>query len=177
MAIPKDKILVFDADVLIHFMQAGCFSDLKRIYPDNKKVVLQKVYDELQVYSKSKTMLDSAIHSFKFIEIADFPLSAEMMNEFAHLTSPLMDMGKGESACMSYCRFTDDVIVSSNLRDVGEYCKRHTIELLTTMDLVSWALENSLWTEDDCNTFIKIVKKSGGRLPFDTVGEYMKRKK
>ena len=42
MEIAEEKVLVFDADVLIHFMQAGCFSDLKRIYPNNKKVVLQK---------------------------------------------------------------------------------------------------------------------------------------
>jgi hypothetical protein len=49
MSLSEEKILVFDADVLIHFMQAGCFSDLKRIYPNNSKVVLKKVYDEIKI--------------------------------------------------------------------------------------------------------------------------------
>lgn len=175
MVISEDKILVFDADVLIHFMQAGCFSDLKRIYPNNKKIVLQKVYEEVQVYKESKTMLDSAITVFKFLEIVNFPLSSDMMKEFAHLTSPIMNMGKGESACMSYCKFTDDVVVSSNLKDVGEYCKRHSIGLLSTMDLVLWALENKLWVEEDCDLFIKVVLKKGGRLPCKTISEYLQK--
>jgi hypothetical protein len=177
MEIAADKILVFDADVLIHFMQAGCFSDLKRIYPENKKVVLQKVYDELQIFKDSKVMLDSAIETFKFLHLIHFPISTEMMKEFAHLTSHIMNMGKGESACMSYCKFTNDVVVSSNLKDVGEYCKRHSIGLITTMDLLHWAYTNSIYTEDNCNAFIKVVLKKGGRLPCQTIQEYITKKK
>jgi hypothetical protein len=176
MDITEDNILVFDADVLIHFMQAGCFSDLRKIYPKNKKIVLQKVYDEVQIYKESKTMLDSAINIFKFLELVTFPLSTDMLKEFAHLTSPIMNMGKGESACMSYCKFTNDVVVSSNLKDVGAYCRRHNIGLLSTLDLVQWALENSIWSEEDCNNFIKLVLKKGGRLPCATIQEYINRR-
>lgn len=172
MNIESDKILVFDADVLIHFMQAGCFSDLKRIYPNNKKAVLQKVYDELQVYKDSKVMLDSAIDTFKFLELINFPISPEMMKEFAHLTSSLMNLGKGESACMSYCKFTQDVVVSSNLSDVSRYCELHEIKLLTTMDLIHWALNNHVYSEENCNNFFALVQKKGGKLPFKTIQEY-----
>lgn len=70
-----------------------------------------------------------------------------MMKEYAHLTSPLMDLGKGESACLSYCKFTENVVVSSNLKDVLNYCNRHKLAHLTTLDLVLWAFENSVWTE------------------------------
>jgi hypothetical protein len=173
MELSADKILVFDADVLIHFMQAGCFSELKHIYPDNKKIVLQKVYDELQVYKDSKVMLDSAIETFQYIQLVSFPLSMEMMKEYAHLTSDLMNMGKGESACMSYCKFTQDIVVSSNLKDVGEYCKRHKIGLFTTMDLVKWAHDHRLWTEEKCDGFISDVSKKGGRLPVKTMKEFL----
>lgn len=175
MDIAADKILVFDADVLIHFMQAGCFSDLNRIYPENKKVVLQKVYDELQKYQVSKVMLDSAIDKFKFLHFVKFPISIEMTKEYAHLTSQIMNMGKGESACMSYCKFTNDVVVSSNLKDVRAYCKRHNINLLTTMDLLNWAFQNTIYTENECNTFIGEVLKKGGRLPYNSISEYMKK--
>lgn len=173
MEIAGEKVLVFDADVLIHFMQAGCFSDLKRIYPNNKKVVLQKVYDELQVYKESKVMLESAIHAFKFLSVANFPMNTEMMKEYAHLTSSMMNMGKGESACMSYCKFTKDVVVSSNLKDVGNYCKLHNINLLTTMDLVHWAFINKIYSEEECNEFIQLVLKKGGRLPCKTIQAYI----
>lgn len=173
MEIAGDKILVFDADVLIHFIQAGCFSDLKRIYPDNRKVILEKVFDELQVYKDSKNMLHSAIHVFKFIELVKFPISMEMMKEFAHLTSPVMNLGKGESACMSYCKFTQDVVVSSNLKDVSAYCRRHEISFLTTLDLVHWAFVNQVYSEQDCNDFIQLVLKKGARLPCKSIGEYL----
>lgn len=174
MDIAADKILVFDADVLIHFMQASCFSDLKRIYPENKKAVLQKVYEELQVYKESKVMLDNAIETFKFLQLVNFPLSIEMTKEFAHLVSPIMNMGKGESACMSYCKFTKDVVVSSNLKDVRAYCKRHNIDLLTTMDLLNWAFQNTIYTENECNAFIREVLNKGGRLPFSNMNDYWK---
>lgn len=177
MDIESNKILVFDADVLIHFMQAGCFSDLKRIYPNNKKAVLQKVYDELQVYKDSKVMLDSAIHTFKFIELITFPISIEMMKEFAHLTSPLMNLGKGESACMSYCKFTQDVVVSSNLSDVSRYCALHEIKLLTTMDLIHWAWINQVYSEENCNDFIAVVLRKGSKLPCKTIQEYVSSRK
>lgn len=171
MSLSEEKILVFDADVLIHFMQAGCFSDLKRIYPDNTKVVLKKVYDEI-VFKDSKTMLDNAIYVFKFISLVDFPLDVAMMKEFAHLTSPLMDLGKGESACLSYCKFTENVVVSSNLKDVKEYCKRQNIELLTTLDLIKWAFEHQIWTEEECNHAIRLMIKKGARLPNTNIASY-----
>jgi len=174
MEISEEKLLVFDADVLIHFIQSGCFSDLKRVYPKNKKIILQKVYEELQILKNSKLMLDSAIYTFKFLHLAEFPLSNEMMKEFAHLTSPIMDMGKGESACMSYCKFTDNVVVSSNLKDVGNYCRMHQIPVITTLDLVKWLYDHQIWSEYDCNTFINVVIRKGGKLPFKSINTFLK---
>jgi predicted nucleic acid-binding protein len=165
MTIDESKILVFDADVLIHFIQGEAFSELRFIYPKNKKVVLKHVYDELQISSESRVMLDSAIETFKFLSITEFPLSTEMMKEYAHLTSPLMDLGKGESACLSYCKFTKDAVVSNNLKDVRNYCKTHKIDYLTTLDLVKWAFDNQVWNKNKCDEFIQTVIKKGGKIP------------
>lgn len=174
MKVSEEKILVFDADVLIHFMQAECFSDLRFIFPNNQKVILQKVFDELQIYKESKRMLESAITTFRFLSVIPFPQHLEMMKEYAHLTSSLMDLGKGESACLSYCKFTNNVVVSSNLSDVRKYCNFHKIELLTTLDLVSWAFENSVWNEQKCNEFIQTVIKKNGKIPNIKISEYKK---
>ncbi|AEA44772.1 hypothetical protein [Fluviicola taffensis] len=169
-----NQILVFDADVLIHFIQGESFSDLRNIFPSNRKIVLDRVYMEVEKYKLSKTMLDSAIHQLKFIEIVQFPVNADMMKEYAHLTSAVMDMGAGESACMSFCKFTKDIVVSSNLRDVGEYCKRHTLDLLTTFDLIKEAYNSKLWTEEQYDAFISNVRAKGGRLPFKNLKESLK---
>lgn len=173
MTIDASKILVFDADVLIHFMQGEAFSDLRYIYPNNKKVLLKSVYDELQIFRESSVMLASAINTFKFLSIADFPLHPEMMKEYAHLISPLMDMGKGESACLSYCKFTKDAVVSNNLKDVRIYCKTHKIDYLTTLDLVKWAYDNRVWNPEKCNEFIQIVIQKGGRIPNVKIEKYV----
>jgi len=170
------QILVFDADVLIHFMQGEAFSDLRLLFPQNRKIVLDCVYQEVEKYTSSKSMLDSAIHQFKFLELVKFPQTIEMMKEFAHLTSNLMDMGKGESACMSFCKFTKDVLVSSNLRDVGAYCKRHNVDLLTTFDLVHEAFHSEVWDETKCNAFITKVLSKGGKLPYRNLKESLTKK-
>jgi hypothetical protein len=101
MSLSEEKIFVFDADVIIHFMQAQKLADLRLIYPKNQKVILEKVLAELTVFSRSRAMINTAIEEWKLFSVVPFPISTEMMKEYAHLTSPLMDMGKGASACMS----------------------------------------------------------------------------
>lgn len=53
------------------------------------------------------------------------------MKEFFLLQRTL---GKGESACMIYCRDNRDVLGSSNLKDIKEYCSKNNITYLTTLD-------------------------------------------
>ena len=102
--------IVLDADVLIHFSKAGRLSQLPEIFPEYKYVVLSTVYNEIKSLQKQ---LDQQIFYLKNIEKEDFSPSGEMRREYARLSTRY---GKGESACMAYCRFTDNVIGSSNLR-------------------------------------------------------------
>ncbi len=177
MEISEEKILVFDADVIIHFIQADHFFTLRNIFPNNKKIILEQVTSELEKNPTTALMLANMSDFFGFIDVVDFPTNIEMMKEYSHLTSPLMDMGRGESACMSYCRFTNDIVVSSNLRDVSAYCKRHKITNLTTMDLVVWAYENGVMTESECDEFIRVVKRKGGLLPHNSLQEHLATRK
>lgn len=173
MELSEEKVLVFDADVIIHFIQANHFSSLRDIYPNNKKIILNQVLSELNKNQTTARMLANMTARMPFIDIVDFPTDTEMMKEYSHLSGPLRDMGRGESACMSYCRFTQDIVVSSNLRDVAHYCKMHRIGYLTTMDLVVWAYKHEVWTESECDAFIRDVKRKGGLLPHDTLAEHL----
>jgi hypothetical protein len=36
-----------------------------------------------------------------------------------------MFKGDGEAACMAIVRFSKDILASSNLKDIANYCKMH----------------------------------------------------
>lgn len=83
-----------------------------------------------------------------------------------------MFKGEGESACLAYVRYTNDIIGSSNLKDVKHYCNLHSIELLTTMDFLCEALKREILDEKQCDEFIERVLKAGSKLPVKKIKDY-----
>lgn len=102
--------IVLDADVIIHFSKADCLSLLPTIFPEYRMVVLSIVYDELK--GEVKQRLENMTMLLKNIVVISFNPQKEMKREYARLN---LRFGKGESACMAYCRYTNNVIGSSNL--------------------------------------------------------------
>jgi hypothetical protein len=92
-----------------------------------------------------------------------------MMREFARLTECF---GKGESACMAYCRYTNNVIGSSNLKDIKQYCSKNGIVYLTTLDFLYYAYIKHLMTLQECNDFISTVRSKGSQLPDIEIDRY-----
>lgn len=158
MAVEKVKI-VLDADVIIHFSKGGLLSLLPQIFPEYEYIVLDKVYDEL---SSVRSQLDNQITYLKNIKKVDFAPTIEILREYAILKTRF---GDGESACMAYCRYTSNIIGSSNLRDIKNYCSTHQITYLTTLDFLYYAWYRKKLTEKDCNAFINDVRAKGSRLP------------
>ena len=139
--------IVLDADVIIHFSKGGYLSLLPQIFPDYEYVVLDKVYNEL---SSVATQLDNQICYIKNITKIPFQPSGQMLREYAMLKSRF---GDGESACMAYCKFTSNIIGSSNLRDIRNYCSENKITYLTTIDFLYFAWYKRLLSADDCHNF------------------------
>ena len=158
MAVESVKI-VLDADVIIHFSKGGILSVLPQIFPEYEYVVLDKVYDEL---SSVRSQLDNQIHFFGNISKVIFTPTPEMMREYAVLRSLF---GVGESACMAYCRYTSNIIGSSNLKDIKNYCSEHKITYLTTLDFLYYAWLRKHLTEQECASFISEVRSKGSILP------------
>ena len=131
----KTKI-VLDADVIIHFVKGGQFSLLLDIFPEYQYIILDVVYDEVTVNKATKTQIDNTL-KFLSARIANvtFAPKGESRLEYARLRSTLL-LGKGESACMVYCRDNQDVLGSSNLKDIREYCSQNQITYLTTLDFL-----------------------------------------
>ena len=86
----------------------------------------------------------------------------EMLKEYAKLSSTL---GKGESACMSYCKYNHDVIGSSNLRDIKVYCQKNGLTYLTTIDFLYYAVKNGIMTVKEAHQFIIDVNNKDSKLP------------
>ena len=159
--------IVLDADVIIHFSKGGLLSLLPKIFPEYDYIVLDKVYDELATV---KNQLDNQILYFKNIRKVVFAPTSEMLREYANLK---VSFGDGESACMTYCRFTSNIIGSSNLRDIKNYCTYHGITYLTTLDFLYYAWYRKHLTDQECIAFINEVISKGSRLPvIQTINQY-----
>lgn len=155
----KTKI-VLDADVIIHFCKAGYLSSLPTIFTQYDYVVLSTVYDELR--GEIKHQLDNQIVLLKNISTIHFNPKGDIQREYAMLTRR---MGRGESACMAYCRYNHDVIGSSNLRDIKDYCTKHQLTYLTTIDFLYYAIQNKIMSIAEASQFIKNVVAKGSKLP------------
>ena len=160
--------IVLDADVIIHFAKGGLLNVLPSILPEYEFVVLDKVLEE--VHKPALTQLQNQMLFLKNIREVKFGMSVEERREYARLVSQLC-LGKGESACMAYCRFNHDVVGSSNLRDIAVYCKENKIVYLTTLDFLYYGIQRSVFSKDVAVEFIKQVNSQNSRVPdvdFDT---------
>jgi hypothetical protein len=168
----KTKI-VLDADVIIHFIKAEQFSLLIDIFPEFEYLILDVVYDEVTVNHVTKIQIDNTLRFFtKRLSNVKFDPKGLSRLEYAKLR---MTLGRGESACMVYCRDNHDVLGSSNLRDIKKYCAEHRIIYLTTLDFLYYAFVRGKLSKEDCDLFIKNVISRGSKLPMIDISTYVSR--
>ncbi len=165
MAKNKVKIVV-DSDVLIHFAKGSALSLLPSIFPEYQYIILSNVYEEVRTLQKQ---LDNQISLLKNIVLEEFDPTGEMLHEYANLCNTF---GDGESACMAYCKFNHDVVGSSNLRDIKEYCNNNKITYITTLDFLFYAVKRRVLTAEECNKIIQDVRTKGSKLPDIKIENY-----
>ena len=168
MECKKTKI-VLDADVIIHFMEADRFSLLPAIFPEYEYLILDVVYHEIAKNSQTKNFIDKYLHFFSKLRVETFVPKGESMKEYFLLQRTL---GKGESACMVYCRDNRDVLGSSNLKDIRKYCSENDITYLTTLDFLYYAYCRGKMTEQECLVFMRAVNNAGSKLPVVDITRY-----
>lgn len=165
----KTKI-VLDADVIIHFIKADCFALLPDIFPEYEYLILDVVYNELAKHSETKRFIDNYIHYIPKIKTEVFSPQGVSVKEFFQLRRTL---GKGESACMIYCRDHCDVLGSSNLKDIRNYCVQNNITYLTTLDFLYYAYCRNKLSDQDCRAFMQKVNERGSKLPVLDITQYV----
>lgn len=163
---PSKKILL-DADVIIHFIKGGHIGVLHTIFP-NKLYLLDLVFDEV-FKGALRTQVEN-LFQYKMIFDLTFSNDMPILKEYARLKKTY---GSGESACMAYCKFHQDVLASSNLKDIKHYCEENGIQYLTTMDFLAEAYQRGILSEAESDLFIYNVKLQGSKLPCNTIKEFL----
>lgn len=167
----KTKV-VLDADVINHFFRGGLLYMLPKILPEFQFVVLDIVINELPDLVLSS--LVAVIAKEKSITVEKFNEFGEEKREYLRLTATSgLHLGRGESACMVYCRFHNDVVGSSNTRDIIEYCTKYNITYLTTNDFLYYAIQKGLISKDEAVQFIQKVRSMGSFPPVVDFDEYV----
>lgn len=165
--------MVLDADVIIHFAKAERLSLLLDIFPEYQYLILDVVYDEVTVNKQVKVQIDNILRFFApRIANVKFDPKGESRREYARLREILF-LGKGESACMVYCRDNKDVLGSSNLKDIKEYCANNRITYLTTVDFLYYAYVRHKMTKEDVAAFIAEVIAKRSKLPLVDIENYV----
>jgi len=159
--------IVLDADVIIHFSKGYALSLLPEIFPNYDYIVLSIVYDEIKSVTQQ---LDNQIRFIGNISLAEFQPTGDMKKEYANLLR--RNFGREESACMTYCRYTNNALGSSNLKDIKDYCEEHNITYLTTIDFLYYAYKKNMMTENEIQEFITNVNNKGSHLPIIDITKY-----
>ncbi len=155
-----NKKIVLDADVIIHFSKVNKLYLLARFLPKYDFIVLDIVYNEIN--NRTRTNLKNVIDSLKEISLVTFPQDVNMMSEYGKLTR---NLGKGESACMSYCRFSSNVVGSSNFIDIRNYFTKHSIPYVGTVDFLYYGIKNGVINEKEAESLLNSMIDQGAKLP------------
>lgn len=154
------KKIVLDADVIINFSKVKKLFQLTSFLPNYDFIILDIVYNEIN--EKIRIEIDNIINSLKTFSKEDFPQHEDMMCEYAKLTRKF---GKGESACMSFCRFSSNVVGSSNFIDIRQYCTKNNIQYVGTIDFLYYGIKNRVINEKEAERLLNSMIDQGAKLP------------
>lgn len=164
-----EKLILVDADVIIHLSKADRLTILKELF-EGRIYVLDHVLEELKLMAPFQLRI---ILGLKILQEMKFPTNRpEVLQEYNQLKK---QMGKGESACMAVCRYQKNILASSNLKDIKSYCKEHHIQYLTTLDILAIANLKKKMTAEEVNRCIYQIKSKQSRLPkYDRIEDYIR---
>lgn len=150
----RPKIILLDCDVISHFITSNSLNDLPKILAPHQCVVLDNVYSEVAARPMRLAFLNAIITTGQIQKMA-FPENLEVNKEFARIKSKNPLIGEGERACMAVARYSEDIVASSNFRDVAPYCNKFSILYLGTLDILSVAVTKGIYSEHQCDIFIQ----------------------
>lgn len=172
----RAKVILVDADVVSHFIATGHIYELNDILSPNQLYIVDNVYKEATYHpfdKRRKDKVDEWLAKSKTCRIAFPRQNRNIVNEFFKLKHDNRLLGDGECACMAMARFGQEVIASSNFRDVASYCEANEIEYIGVLDILLIATKKGYWDADQCNKFIMdAIKVNNARFPVCKIEDY-----
>ncbi|MCU0431504.1 MAG: hypothetical protein MUF42_16200 [Cytophagaceae bacterium] len=166
-----NKVLILvDADVIIHLFKAERISMLNELFPGRLRM-LDIVLTELRNNRTIAPVVDN-LFQFKQMEEIVFPTNQQaLFQEYVSLQKKIG--GKGESASLVYCKHFQNILASSNTKDIVPYCKEHGIAYLTTLDIFCIALHRNRITEVEVNAAIDSIFRKGSFLCCKNIAHHL----
>ncbi|MGE5604550.1 MAG: hypothetical protein ACM3YE_02540 [Bacteroidota bacterium] len=167
---------IFDTDCISAFLWVKRLDIPEGEFPGKIKIPDQVMAElanlkKFSAYSWVPNLLEAKIkdHTYERLVI---PASGPLAEEYIKL---LRKMGSGEAAALSLVKHLGGTVVSSNLRDVKEYCDNNGLELIKTGDILCMAVINGRLSEADGQIIWTNMKKARRRLPDYDFSEELKR--
>jgi len=166
----NSKVLILvDADVIIHLYKADKISLLNDLFHSRVRImdiVLSELLGNLTINKVVENLF-----RFKQLEEIKFPQSLYL--EFNKIKDIVK--GKGERATLIYCKHNNDIIASSNTKDIVPYCKENRMSYITTLDIFNIAIERNLMTIKEVNLCIgKITMNDESYLCCKSIEDHRK---
>lgn len=162
--------LVLDSDVLSSFAWVDRLDILEKLYAKNM-IVLEDVIDELSKIEHIAKRVESCIKRGS-IKLVSTPANAPEALELAHLLESGR-YGRGEAACLAHLKYNFGSLGSNNVSDVKVICSDKNICLLTVPDIISYAYETNIITQEEANElWINMIKKNR-KLPTNSFYDYL----
>lgn len=175
----QEKRVIFnDTDVLSSFMCVNSFKTVLDVFAHKryKMVVPLVVLDELRATSRIKQLFATPIEAEirkGTIYTEDIMLGTEEFDTYMEFKNQ-QGLGDGESAALSLAIHTPSAaIASNNLRDVKKAVEDYHLELWTVPDIIHYAKEHNIITENRASGLWKKMVQHGRRLPYSTYEEYL----
>jgi hypothetical protein len=168
----NETLILLDADVVIHFFHCNKVSIFNILFKGRIRI-LDVVLTELRANRSIRDVINNLIIYKQAVEI-EFPNTSneEMFREFVSLKSKIQ--GTGERACLVYCKYSQNIIASSNTKDIVPYCEANNVAYLTTLDFFCIAVERDILTEKEADADIATIFAKGSFLKCKSVAEYRK---
>lgn len=163
--------IVFDTDCLSSFLCIDRCDLLSGLFSRHQMLVPAQVIEEFKnlqwtrlsyIYSRLLNQLQTNV-----IVRLDVPLSdKKVVTEFLRLTTSHRPvMGKGEAAGLAWVRFHGGTFASNNLKDVGTYCREHSVRLVTTEDILCACVGQAILKCSEASGIWDLMKNKGRNLP------------
>lgn len=161
--------IVLDTDVISSFAWVERFDIIIELYSPNV-IILDVVKDELIKVKHLFNRVSKYIES-QDIELLEMDPYSDEGLEYARFLKDLWSIGKGEAACMAYCRYHNCILGSNNFADILNYCKKFGIQIKTTVEIMIEAYENELIDFRIGSRMWKKMIEKRRKLPYKTFQE------